>query len=312
MNVIVYRLIAALGLYGFRSLCKAHPWISWTSLFKMFPASPPEGFNPGSIEMDVPVWGQLLLASTLVLIFAAAITDVDDSAAEKESEEKPQIELVRANVIAFRLSGVLGLFGLGSLCKTCALSFEAYVLGLFSACSNILQSSTSSGSPFNMLPASPADGFNPGNIEMEVPVWGQLLLASALLLTFAAAITEVEGNAEENADEGKSRVELVRVHVIAFRLAGATGLFGFGSLFKACDWISWTNLFKMFPSSPREGFSPASIEMDVPVWGQLLLASTMLLIFAAAITDADDVSEEQGDEGKSRVELVRANIIAFR
>jgi len=299
LNCIAARLAGAVGLLGLcqlfgvtQPLNPAPVTLNFMGLRRvaeMFPASPREGFNPASAEMGAPVGIQLLVISLLLAVFAAAISDSDGRPKNNCKKATSQVELVRLNRIAARLAGAVGLT---SLCKIFDLSFKNVVCF------------------FEMLPTSPREGFNPVSVEMEVPVGIQLLLLSALLAVFAAAISDIDYTPKEPESEEKSQVQLVRANCIAARLAGAVALAG---CCKTFDLSGLMRFVEMIPASPYAGFNPANVEMEVPLGIQLLLMSTLIAIFAAAISD-DDISsqKESEDKGRSQIELVRANYIAAR
>jgi hypothetical protein len=145
--------------------------------------------------------------------------------------------------------------------------------------------------PFINLQSSAS--FAASEVSMEIPVWAQLLVVSALLGIFAAAVSEDEAEGSEI----EKTVNLVSVPAIPARLAVAAALFGAPGAARAVS-----SAF-----GPSANFPVADLNTEVPVWIQFAVVSTLLGVFAAAASEAE---EEQDIE--SGVKLVRPPTIAAR
>jgi len=196
--------------------------------------------------LEVPEWVQLALASVLVAIFAAAITD------EEQTSEQPSQPCVvpEAQSLALRLSAGI-----------CLLSVRSAVLSVMS-----MQAGAATA-----LPAFPAEA------TLEAPVWIQLGLVSVLLTVFAVAVSEDKQNSEE-----VSKPHVVpEVGSLALRLAAMAGFFS--ACFALAHMMSMMPSTST-ASSMMESF-PSQATLEVPVAAQLCLASLLFAVFAAAIED---------------------------
>jgi len=299
----------------------------------LFGTSPHAQFPPSEAALEIPLWSQLLMVSVLLGVFAAAIAEDADDANDK------QIKLVRPCATAARLAVAVGCFGLREASKSEAVNttpvwaqllYISLSFGIFAAAasnsevesdqetkkvvklvrvpaiaSRIAFAAGLFGAPgairalVPMLPSG-SPNFPSSGASMDVPAWGQLLLVSVLLGVFAAAASDEE---EKEEDDTKKTIELVRAPAIAARLAAAAGLFGMpGALRAASTYLQEAGLRSslMFPS--------ADANMDVPMWAQLIVASVLLGVFAAAVSD--DVDKEE--KSTKVVELVRVPAIAAR
>lgn len=162
---------------------------------KMIPSSPAEGFTPVvlSRSLEAPVGIQLLSVSMLLLVFAVLATEQDE---QSKADEKPQVKLLREDVIAFRL-GIM----------TCL------------------------GGLIKIIPASPSDGLNPIAATVEASEGIQLLSLAVLLLVFAVAVCHADLAAKESEEtEEKPQVHLVKADAIAFRSGIFACLLGLASM----------------------------------------------------------------------------------
>lgn len=283
-----------------------------------------QNFDPSVAALEAPEGIQILSVSLLLLVFALAVCE---DGSQEHDEMVSQVQLVRADAIAFRLSIVAVLTG---LLKTFG--------GLWPLLAQV-------------LPASPPQGFAPAVTALEVNEGNQLLTVSVLLLVFALAVLSdkeemacdlqlddvdeipavqqkwylrasvatwlhypaVRSNLpeaehkqvileasepvessykEEGKSDDTSKVELVRAEAIAFRAAMVAAFFGFK---------------ETLPVGPVQGFNPAVVELEAPEGIQFLCISVLLLVFALAVRSDDSDSQE-----KSGVSLVRVDSIAFR
>jgi len=179
-EAIAFRLSVGAALVGSLKILGG----LWSVLAQLLPASPREGFNPSIVSIEAPEGIQCLSVSILLLVFAIAVSN--DSENKTETAKSSQVELLRADAIAFRFGIAAGLLG---LIKT--------------------------------LPASPSEGFAPAAVSFEVPEGIHFLCISVLLLVFAVAV-----KTEEITSNDKPKVELVTVGAISFRAAVVTGLIG--------------------------------------------------------------------------------------
>lgn len=231
-------------------------------------------FPPAEADMNVPIWAQLLLASVLLGVFAAAVSD-DDTQQEKEKESNKLVELVRVPVIAARLAMAAALFGAPGAAHAVTEAFGTSPL------------------------------FATSELTTEVPVCAQFAVVSLLLCVFAMAVSEDDAQQEEE----KKIVNLVRVPAIAARLALAAGCFAVhAAVLPSVPKFSFAGLH--LPSSMMSSsasFGTAAMTMDTPQWIQLLVAAVLLGVFAALASD-DDAEE---DDPKA-VQLISAPAIASR
>jgi len=164
--------------------------------YKMVPARIPEDFTSSvfSLSLEAPYGIQLLSVSVLLLVFAVAITEgtSSDECCDEIKADKSHVNLLRADVIAFRSGIITCLVGLAEI-----------------------------------LPASPRPGLNPMSATVEASEGIQLLSLSVLLLVFAVAVSSA--NVEQNT-ESKSQVYLVKANAIAFRSGILAGLLGLASM----------------------------------------------------------------------------------
>jgi hypothetical protein len=256
-------VISAVGLSRFGGH-QAAPHAGPTPLFSASNAV--AQFPPQGAALEIPFWVQLLTASALLGIFAAATSDDEDKA---EDDEKKTVELVRAPVIAARLAGASGLFG---------------VHGGLRAASVYLQN----------VGLQTSQMFPPLEANMDVPTWAQLLMASMLLGIFAAAISDDDS---EKDTEAKKTVDLVSVPAIAIRFAVAAALFAAPGAVKA--------LATAF--GPSANFATMAVTTEVPACAQFAVASLLLGVFALAV--AEDAEDEKDSK---TVNLIRVHVIAAR
>merc|ERR1719379_837124 len=84
----------------------------------VLPASPSNGLNPTSVIVEAPAGLQLLSLAALLLVFAVAVCDEKLRESEEKSQagdEKSQVQLVKADAIAFRAGIFTCLLGLASM-----------------------------------------------------------------------------------------------------------------------------------------------------------------------------------------------------
>lgn len=151
------------------------------------------------------------------------------------------------------------------------------------------------------LPASPAEGFNPAVVELEVPEGIQFFCISVLLLVFALAI-----NTDADSEE-KSGVELVKADAIAFRCAVFSGIVGVFKTFATPDARA------EFASMNQTEFAPDVAMLEAPEGLQLLCVALLLFVFVAAVNSEDAMNQKaQATAKQTMLELVRPQTIAFR
>lgn len=216
-------------------------------------------FPSADANMDVPMWAQLIVASVLLGVFAAAVSDDVD----KEEKSTKVVELVRVPAIAARLAVAAALFGAHGAARALASSF-----GPLSLPSGMLTSSAS---------------FATSEVTMDTPQWAQLLVLSVLLGVFAAVACD------DDADDKESQkgVQLIRVPAIAARLAIAAALFGAPGAARAISAIS-------AEVGPSPSFATSDLTTDVPAWAQLAVVSMLLGIFALATSEEEEKDSETG------------------
>lgn len=145
-----------------------------------------------------------------------------------------------------------------------------------------------------VIPSSPSEGLNPIAATVEASEGIQFLSFAVLLLVFAVAVCSADlGECEQKSQEieEKKQVQLLKVDAIAFRSGIVTCLLGLASL--------------------RAGFHcflPTLTSLETPEGVQYLTASLLLLVFAVLVLD----SKEEQNEGKTQVELLKVETIAFR
>jgi Ca2+/Na+ antiporter len=161
-----------------------------SGMCKVLPASPREGLNPAAATIEVSEGILFLSLSVLFLIFAVVVSSSDADESE-DSEEKPKVQLVKVDAIAFRSGLVACLLGLAAMRAS-----------------------------FN--------GFAPIETEVGIPDGVQFLTVSLLLLVFAILI--LDSKEEEGTQEDRRQVELLRVEAVAFRLAMVAGLVGLAKI----------------------------------------------------------------------------------
>merc|ERR550537_1378207 len=105
----------------------------------------------------------------------------------------------------------------------------------------------------------------------------------------------MEANAEED-EASQKTIKLVRPHAIALRLAAAAGLFGAHGAYK----VFIDLMPRMLPTSPS--FPPPGAEVEAPVWAQMIIVLVLLVVFAAAVMEAD---AEEDETSQQTVKLVR-------
>lgn len=265
-NAIAFRFAIATALLGSLKTFG----VLWTAIAQFLPSSPPQGFAPAVVSIEVPEGIQLLAVSVLLLLFAVlVISEVEDSKDdlhEAGDEKVSQVELVCAESIAFRAAIATSFVGL-----------------------------------IKVLPASPVQGFNPAEVELEAPEGIQFLCISVLLLLFALAIRSDE-------QEEKSEVQLVKLDTLAFRSALFAGILGviktFGNPHARAELASLN----------QTEFVPDVAQVEAPEGLQLLCVALLLFVFVAAV-NSEDASDEQcksESNDKKMLSLVRPQTIAFR
>lgn len=244
-------------------------------------------FAESDATMDVPVWAQLLLVSSLLGVFALA-TSEDET--ESSANEKT-VNLVRVPAIAARLAVATALFGAPGAARAVSSAF------------------------------GPSANFPISELNTEMPVWIQFAVVSMLLGVFAAAVTEAED--EQDIESG---VKLIRPPSIAARLAVAAGCLAMhAAVMPAVPSLSFAGLKSSFnaaktmydiaraynpiPSSPV--FASAEATLDTPVWTSLLVVSSLLLVFAVLVRD-ESADEKEKTASPKHVQLVRPDAIAAR
>jgi hypothetical protein len=274
---IATRMACAAGFLGLYRMC----W-SWSDVIQAtagaapwIPASPKFLEANSEVVVEVPEGIQLLTISVLLYVFKMVV----DSDEEDQKQSSSQVQLVSASRIASRFAVAAAVLGLGQFMSSCS----------------------------SMIPASPAEGFGKSGSTMEVSEGMQLMIVSALLLVFMKAIGD---DGQEDGEEAK-HVQLVRADAIAFRLSMAAGIWGLMKILSEADVVThavsvWTSLSHMVPTSPADGFGKSEAVVEVPEGIQLLVVSLLLFVFKMAISEADDT------QGKPKVQLVRADAIAFR
>merc|ERR1719207_288705 len=116
-------------------------------------------------------------------MFKMAVSDVDDTTeSSNEEKEKPHVQLVRADAIAFRLSLATALWGI----------------------LKILSDASTNVRP--MLLTSSAEAFGKSEGQVEVPEGVQLFIVSALIFVFKMSISDAddtkEGTEEKDLEKG--------------------------------------------------------------------------------------------------------------
>lgn len=245
-------------------------------------------FLVSEASVDVPIWAQLLVASGLVGIFAAAISEDE---AEDGGKEKT-VSLVRIPAIATRVAASLALFGVPGALRASSAMFGR------------------------------SAGFPISELDTEIPAWAQLAVVSTLLGIFAAAISEDEAKDEQDIESG---VNLVRVPSIVARLAVVVGCFAIhAALVPSVPAVSFAGVRSVFsaakaayariPFASSPAFASESTFVETPVWAQLLVVSGLLFVFAL-LTWSETADREESKDKKiasKRVELVRPDAIAAR
>lgn len=174
----------------------------WSLFAQVLPASPPAGFNPSMVSIEVPEGIQFLTASVLLLVFAVAV--ISDE--EMTSGEKKQVQLVTAGAIAFRAAAVTGLIG-------------------------TLKTFANANARAELASLNQAE-FTPEVAMVEAPEGIQLLIVAVLLFVFSAAVHGEDGSSDkvgsgEKVEQTQAQMlELVRPQTIAFRAAVVAGLIG--------------------------------------------------------------------------------------
>jgi competence protein ComGC len=123
----------------------------WSVFAHVLPASPPAGFNPAVVSIEVSEAIQFLTVSVLLLVFAVAVLSDDED--KTESTKSSQVELLRVDATAFRFAIAAGFLGL-----------------------------------IKALPSSPPEGFAPAAVSFEAPEGIHFLCISTLFLVFAVAV----------------------------------------------------------------------------------------------------------------------------
>lgn len=185
------------------------------AISKVLPSSPRGGFPTSDAALQVPEETQLLLISSLLFVFSGMIKDAVDNEqqVQAESNKSSHVDVLRAHVIALRLSIAAGVCGLLKTITGPSLAMMS------STCIDLIKA----------LPASPRKGFTAVGPAPDVPMGIQLLAASFLLVVFGALVKSAAEETEQSESDGKSKspVELVRIPAMALRLGTAVGFFGF-------------------------------------------------------------------------------------
>jgi len=243
-------------------------------------------FPSAEADVDIPMWAQLLLASVLLGVFAAAVSDDD---ADKERKPSNVVNLVRVPAIAARLAVAAALFGAPGAARAASAVF------------------------------GPSASFPISELNTDTPVWAQFAVVSLLLGVFAAAVSE---DATEDEQDIESGVKLVCVPSIAGRLAVAAGCFAVhAAVVPSVPAVSFAGLKSLFtaakaakalmPIASSPVFASAETTLDTPMWTQLLVVSSLLFVFAAVVKS--ERSEDKDTKVSSKqVQLVRADAIAAR
>eukprot|EP00746_Dinoflagellata_sp_MGD_P140213 gnl/MRDRNA2_/MRDRNA2_73498_c1_seq1.p1 gnl/MRDRNA2_/MRDRNA2_73498_c1~~gnl/MRDRNA2_/MRDRNA2_73498_c1_seq1.p1 ORF type:complete len:582 (+),score=133.96 gnl/MRDRNA2_/MRDRNA2_73498_c1_seq1:100-1845(+) len=190
---IAFRFSLVAGLWGLVKLmleldALAHAASFFLYLQKMLPSSPTEGFGHSEVEVTLGVseGTQLLILSALLFAFKVAVNDAD--AAKDDSNEKTKqvnVQLVRADAIAFRLSLAAALWGIAKMMPDILLAF---------------------GRCNEMLKKSSATEFGKSESAIEVSEGLQLLSLSALVFVWKMVVSDSE-KAEEPLDGKKDLKE---------------------------------------------------------------------------------------------------------